>query len=126
MQRACTQRECICTACRLSSNKQHVDCAGVPLIDLPVACTAGLLQGQHVLDLNHFEELSKCPFLFLAHQPSTDTIIVLQTFSRQAASAFESLLESAMTACAKVHGEMHAALSERLQQQAIAAGHVEA
>lgn len=98
----------------------------MPLKDLPVACTAGLLQGQHVLDLNHFEELSKCPTLFLAHQPSTDTIVVLQTFSRQAALAFEALLESAMMACAKVHGEMQAALNERLRQQAIAAGHVEA
>jgi ribonuclease PH len=100
--------------------------AGVPLKDLAVASTAGQIHSHLLLDLNHFEELSKCHSVFLVHQPSLDIIVVLQTFSRQSAAAFEELFQAAMQASSKVYAEMQKALSVRLRYAAVAAGQVEA
>jgi exosome complex component RRP41 len=100
--------------------------AGVPLKDLAVACTAGQIHGHHLIDLNHFEELSKCHSVFLVRQPCLDVIVVLKTFSRQSAEAFEEVLKAAMKASAKVYAEMQKALSVRLRYAAVAAGQVEA
>jgi exosome complex component RRP41 len=99
--------------------------AGIPLKDLAVSCTAGHIHGKYIVDMNHFEETSNCPRVFLAFQPSIDTIISVQTFSRQSHKDFEELLSTAMTGCAEVYGQMQKALRGRLKQLAAGAGKIE-
>jgi ribonuclease PH len=96
------------------------------LKDLAVACTAGQIHGQHILDLNHYEETSDCSSVFVAVHPSLDEILVLQTLKRQTQADFEALLTAAMTGCAEVYGQMQQALRDRLKQLAVGAGRVEA
>ena len=90
-----------------------------------MSCTAGQLQGQQILDLNHFEESSDCASIFLAFHPSLDSILVLQTSKRHSEKGFQELLATAMTGCAEVYGQMQQALRERLKQLAVGAGAME-
>ena len=99
--------------------------AGIPLKDLASSCTAGVIHGTRILDLNHFEETADCPSLFVAAQPSLDVIVALQTTKRHASKDFEELLSIVMTGCTEVYAVMQQALRERLKQLATGAGKIE-
>lgn len=108
--------------CAMNAVMLAVADAGIPLKDLAAACSAGLLEQQHVLDMNHFEESTGCPRIFAALQPNLDTLVMVQMFNRLDSDAFESLLESVQAGCIKVYGEMQRALNERVRQLAAGKG----
>jgi exosome complex component RRP41 len=99
--------------------------AGIPLKELACSCSAGILQGEHVLDLNHFEETSGCPRVFLTWQSNLEQVVALQMYTRMDSERFRSLLEKAQAGCDKVHEELQRILNERLRQMAIGAGSFE-
>ena len=90
-----------------------------------MSCTAGQIHNQQIIDLNHFEETSDCVSVFLALQPSLSLIVTLQTLQRQDEGDFAALLDTAMTGCTEVYGQMQDALRTRLKHLALAAGKVE-
>lgn len=96
--------------------------AGIPLKELTATCSAGNLQGSHVVDLNHFEELTKCPRLFLSWQSTLGKAVVMQMYTRMDPEHLSGLMDMAMAGCEQVHSEMHRALGERLREMAVAAG----
>lgn len=96
--------------------------AGIPLKEVTATCSAGNLQGTHVVDLNHFEETTKCPRLFLSWQATLGKAAVMQMYTRMDPENLSELMEMAMAGCEQVHSEMHKALTERLREMAIASG----
>jgi exosome complex component RRP41 len=96
--------------------------AGVPMRDLAVACSAGILAGQPSLDLNHMEESSGCVRVLIAWQPNLDLLASVQLYERMEATAFEELMTTAQTGCAKLYSELQEALTMRVKQLAIGAG----
>lgn len=96
--------------------------AGIPLKELTATCSAGNLQGTHVVDLNHFEETTKCPRLFLSWQSTLGKAVVMQMYTRMDQEHLSGLMDMAMAGCEQVHSEMHRALGERLREMAVAAG----
>ena len=52
--------------------------AGIPMQDYVCACTAGCIDDEPVLDLNHFEESHDTPELTVALLPKTNKVTLLQ------------------------------------------------
>lgn len=99
-------------------------CAGIPMVDMAAACTAGYLESTYVLDMNHFEESTGCSRVFVAMQPNLECLTLVQMYNRLEADAFEKLLETARAGCVQVYCEMQAALNARVKELAIARGSV--
>ena len=100
--------------------------AGVPLKELTATCSAGILQGQGVLDLNQFEEQTKCPRLFLSWQATLGKAAIIQMYSRMDPAKLNELMDMAVAGCEQVHKHMQEALAARVQEMAIVAGGYEA
>jgi len=83
-----------------------------------------VLEQQHVLDMNHFEESTGCPRVFVALQPNVDSLPLVLFHNRLAPEAFEALLAVAQEGCVKVYGEMQLALNARVKQLAVGRGAV--
>jgi ribonuclease PH len=98
----------------------------VPLKELTATCSAGILQGQCVLDLNQFEEQTKCSRLFLSWQATLGKAAIIQMYSRMDPEQLTQLMEMAVAGCEQVHKHMQAALTARVQELAIVAGGFEA
>ena len=77
-----------------------------------------------MLDMNHFEESTGCPKVFIALQPNMDSLPMVQFYNRLAPEVFEQLLEIAQAGCIKVYGEMQAALGARVKTLATGRGEV--
>jgi ribonuclease PH len=110
----------------LHSSDFNVECTGIPLKELTATCSAGILQGQHILDLNQFEESTKCPRLFLSWQATLGKAAIVQMYSRLDPEQLAALMEMAVVGCEQVHNEMQSALAEKLKEMAVAAGGFEA
>ncbi|EGD75161.1 hypothetical protein PTSG_06814 [Salpingoeca rosetta] len=67
--------------------------AGVAMTDFVCACTASVIDGTNVLDINHYEASAQGPELTIAVLPSSSTIVMAEMKSR-------------------VHGDLYAGLQD--------------
>lgn len=94
--------------------------------ELTATCSAGILQGQCALDLNLFEEQTKCARLFLSWQSTLGKAAIIQMYSRMDSEQLDQLMDMAVAGCEQVHKHMHEALAARVQEMAIVSGGYEA
>ncbi|MEM0492854.1 MAG: exosome complex exonuclease Rrp41 [Candidatus Thermoplasmatota archaeon] len=73
--------------------------AGIPMIDIPVACAAGKINGQVVLDLGKEEDNYGDADLPLAIAPRTDEVLLLQMDGHLTLEEFEQAFELAHRGC---------------------------
>eukprot|EP00045_Choanoeca_perplexa_P009409 m.90490 g.90490 ORF g.90490 m.90490 type:complete len:242 (-) comp14884_c0_seq5:1403-2128(-) len=73
--------------------------AGVPMKGFVCACSAGVLDGTPVLDMNHTESMAEGPELTIAYLPRTETMILNQLESRVHIDLYEQLQEFAVDGC---------------------------
>ncbi|MEA2055370.1 MAG: exosome complex exonuclease Rrp41 [Candidatus Thermoplasmatota archaeon] len=73
--------------------------AGIPMKDIPVACAAGKIDGQVVLDLNKEEDNFGSADLPIAISPRTGEILLMQMDGHLTFDEFENALDMAIKGC---------------------------
>lgn len=76
--------------------------AGVPMLDLVCACTAGLVEGEPILDLNYAEEASDCAAVPLAILLSKGSVVTLAMQARMNVDLFQRVIDLASIGCNQV------------------------
>mmetsp|Transcript_41489 Transcript_41489/g.95373 ORF Transcript_41489/g.95373 Transcript_41489/m.95373 type:complete len:254 (-) Transcript_41489:41-802(-) len=90
--------------------------AGLPMRDLLVACTAGLLQGRPAVDLTREEENAGGAQVLVAAFASTKKISLLEVESKVPAGQFEPLFDASLQGCCLLAEEMRRCLLEHATQ----------
>jgi exosome complex component RRP41 len=87
--------------------------AGIPLRDLVVACAAGKIDDQVVLDLNDVEDQKGQADLPVAISPRTGEITLLQMDGIMSSEEYEKALYLALEGCRQVHAMQREALKKK-------------
>jgi len=87
--------------------------AGIPLKDLVVACAAGKVDGQIVLDLNDVEDQLGNADVPVAIMPRTGVISLLQMDGMLSREEFKEALELAIDGCRQVYAMQKEALMRK-------------
>eukprot|EP01112_Ceratiomyxa_fruticulosa_P010947 TRINITY_DN2925_c0_g1_i2.p1 TRINITY_DN2925_c0_g1~~TRINITY_DN2925_c0_g1_i2.p1 ORF type:complete len:247 (+),score=32.45 TRINITY_DN2925_c0_g1_i2:271-1011(+) len=77
--------------------------AGVPMHDMAVACSSGILNSTPVLDLNHIEGTAEGPELTVVIFPHSTRVISLQMDSRVPLHVFENITRLASEGAKKIY-----------------------
>ncbi len=78
-------------------------CGGVALRDLVVSCSAGLVDGQTVVDLNYAEQSMGAVAVPIAVLPNSGSILLAKMEAQLPLDVFEKVLTKCMEACSQVH-----------------------
>jgi exosome complex component RRP41 len=89
--------------------------AGIPMIDIPVACAAGKIGGTVVLDLGKMEDNFGDADLPVAIAPRTGEILLLQMDGHFSFSEFETALDMAIKGCHDISEMQKKALLQKYQ-----------
>jgi len=89
--------------------------AGIPMRDLVVACAAGKVDGQIVLDLNDVEDKEGEADVPVALMPNLNAITLLQMDGLLTPDEFEQALNLALEGCKRIY---------RLQKDALKAKYI--
>jgi len=87
--------------------------AGIPMRDLVVACAAGKVDGQLVLDLNDVEDKEGEADLPLALMPNLNAITLLQMDGDLAIDEFEQVLKLNIEGCKQIYAFQKEALKAK-------------
>ena len=87
--------------------------AGIPMRDLVVACAAGKVDGQLVLDLNDVEDKEGEADLPLALMPNLNAITLLQMDGDLAIDEFEQVLKLNIDGCKQIYAFQKEALKAK-------------
>jgi exosome complex component RRP41 len=90
--------------------------AGIPMKDIPVACAAGKIEGQVVLDLGKEEDNHGDADLPIAISPRTGEILLLQMDGHLTREEFDKALGMAIDGCYKISEMQKKALTEKYQK----------
>lgn len=90
--------------------------AGIPMRDLVVACSSGVLQGKPVLDLSREEEMAGGAQVLAGALASTKKVLLLEVESKVPDGQFQPLYEMAMSGCEAIAEEMRTCLLDHATQ----------
>ena len=90
--------------------------AGIPMKDIPVACAAGKIEGQVVLDLGKEEDNLGEADLPIAISPRTGEILLLQMDGHLTLDEFNKALDLAIKGCYTVSELQKKALMEKYKK----------
>ena len=91
--------------------------AGIPMKDIPVACAAGKIENQVVLDLGKQEDNFGDADLPIAIKPRTGEIILLQMDGHLTMEEFDKALDLAIKGCYTISEIQKKALMEKYQSK---------
>jgi exosome complex component RRP41 len=89
--------------------------AGIPMKDIPVACAAGKIDGEVVLDLAKEEDNYGDADLPIAIAPRTGEILLLQMDGHLTVKEFEKALNMAIKGCEKISKMQKEALTKKYE-----------
>ncbi|KYK25680.1 exonuclease [Thermoplasmatales archaeon SM1-50] len=89
--------------------------AGIPMRDIPVACAAGKIEGQVVLDLGKEEDNFGDADLPIAISPRTDEVLLLQMDGHFTVNEFNQAFDLALKGCHTVSEIQKKAILEKYQ-----------
>jgi len=92
--------------------------AGIPMKDIPVACAAGKIDGQVVLDLGKEEDNFGEADLPIAIAPRTGEILLLQMDGHLTNEEFDKALELAIKGCKDVSEIQKKAITKKYEKEA--------
>ncbi|MFQ6094843.1 MAG: exosome complex exonuclease Rrp41 [Candidatus Bathyarchaeia archaeon] len=87
--------------------------AGIPMRDLVVACAAGKVEGQIVLDLNDIEDKEGEADVPVALMPNLNAITLLQMDGQLTPKEFEEALNLAIDGCKRIYAVQKEALKAK-------------
>ena len=91
--------------------------AGIPMKDIPVACAAGKIENQVVLDLGKQEDNFGDADLPIAISPRTGEILLLQMDGHLTMDEFNTALDMAIKGCYEISEIQKKALMEKYQSK---------
>ncbi|KAG5175397.1 ribosomal protein S5 domain 2-type protein [Tribonema minus] len=86
--------------------------AGISMRDMVVSCSAGHVDGQAVMDLNHMEQSHGGAYVPLAILPRGSEILLAKMEARLPLDIFQEVLATALEACRQVHAIMRGEVRE--------------
>ena len=89
--------------------------AGIPMIDIPVACAAGKIEGQIVLDLGKEEDNHGDADLPVAISPRTGEVLLLQMDGHLTYDEFTQAFDLAMKGCQMISEMQKKTIMEKYQ-----------
>ena len=89
--------------------------AGIPMRDLIVACAAGKVGDQIVVDLNDVEDKEGEADVPVAYMPSFDAISLLQMDGQLTTEEFQQAVTLALVGCKQIHALQKEALKAKYQ-----------
>mmetsp|Transcript_63452 Transcript_63452/g.136469 ORF Transcript_63452/g.136469 Transcript_63452/m.136469 type:complete len:252 (-) Transcript_63452:8-763(-) len=90
--------------------------AGIPMRDLVVACSAGMLGRKPALDLNREEEMSGGAQILMGALSGSKQISLLEVESKVPMEQFQQLYDTALAGCGVIAEQMRTALIEHATQ----------
>ena len=93
--------------------------AGIPMKDIPVACAAGKIEDQIVLDLGKDEDNYGSADLPIAISPRTGEILLLQMDGHLTLEEFDKALDMAIKGCYMVSDIQKKAIMEKYQSVSV-------
>lgn len=87
--------------------------AGIPMRDLTVACAAGKIEGQLVLDLNDVEDKKGEADVPLAYMPKLDAITLLQMDGQLTLEEFGKAINLSLEGCKQLYERQKEALKAK-------------
>eukprot|EP00123_Amoebidium_parasiticum_P014175 comp22375_c1_seq1/m.33357 comp22375_c1_seq1/g.33357 ORF comp22375_c1_seq1/g.33357 comp22375_c1_seq1/m.33357 type:complete len:247 (-) comp22375_c1_seq1:315-1055(-) len=103
------------SACINAATLALVD-AGIPLKDYVTSCSAGLIDGKPILDLNYIEKSARGPELVLAVLSKSRGVIMAQMDQRLHVDRFEEVMELAIEGCETIMEILDKSVRERTLQ----------
>ena len=103
-------------ACSVAATIALAD-AGIPMRDLVVACSAGKVDGEIVLDLNDVEDKEGEADLPVAYMPKLERVTLLQMDGILLPEEFDKALELALEGCKKIYEVQREALKKKYERQ---------
>lgn len=103
-------------ACTVAASVALVD-AGIPMRDLVVACSAGKVDGEIVLDLNDIEDKEGEADLPVAYMPKLGKVTLLQMDGVLTQEEFDRSLKLALEGCKKIYEFQKEALKMKYGKQ---------
>lgn len=91
--------------------------AGVPMRDLVVACTAGMLGRRAAIDLSREEEMAGGAQILVAAHAGSKKISLLEVESKVPEGQLQRLQASALAGCEAIAAEMKTCLLEHASQE---------
>eukprot|EP00949_MAST-11_sp_MAST-11-sp1_P005289 g5289.t1 len=89
--------------------------AGIPCRDFVVGCTAGILDGHKMVDLNYVEHAANGPVVTLVSLPITGKTLLLKMDNGKASMhAFEGIYAMAETGCRHIYNALQAMAKEHV------------
>jgi exosome complex component RRP41 len=80
--------------------------AGIPMRDMVVSCSAGLVEDKEILDLNFAEKRVGTPVVYVAVLPRTGKIVTTHMTSRIKLNRMEDVMDLATKGCTQIHAVM--------------------
>jgi len=103
-------------ACIVAASVALVD-AGIPMRDLVVACAAGKVEGEIVLDLNDIEDKEGTADLPIAYMPKLGKVTLLQMDGVLSPEEFDKALQLALEGGKKIYELQREALKTKYAKQ---------
>ena len=96
--------------------------AGIPLKGLVCACSAGFINDNAVVDVNHVEESQGGPELIVAVLPKTEQIVLLEMNGRLHEDRLSLVLDSAVKGCKDIFNVLDRSVRDQLTDLAASLG----
>eukprot|EP00056_Hartaetosiga_gracilis_P019685 m.15482 g.15482 ORF g.15482 m.15482 type:complete len:238 (+) comp7857_c0_seq1:107-820(+) len=87
--------------------------AGVAMKDFVCACTASVIDGTCIADINHTETMARGPELTLAVLPKSETIVMNEMTSRVHVDLYGDMQKLAIAGCEKIQQLLKEAITQR-------------
>ncbi|KAF9170158.1 Exosome complex component RRP41 [Mortierella sp. AD011] len=107
----------ILQACINAATLALID-AGIAMTDYVCACTAGWVEREAVIDLNHIEESSDTSEVTIAMLPKSSKVTLAQMESRLHVDKLEELLSLASEGCKQIHQVLDKTIRDRAEDLA--------
>ncbi|KAI7818076.1 ribosomal protein S5 domain 2-type protein [Gamsiella multidivaricata] len=104
-------------ACVNAATMALID-AGIAMTDYVCACTAGWIEREAAIDLNHMEEVSDTSEVTIAMLPKSGKVTLAQMESRLHVDKLEEVLSLASEGCKQIHLVVDKTIRDRVEELA--------
>lgn len=91
--------------------------AGIDMVEMPLACSVGMVKNRLCVDVNHAEQGAGVAFLPVAVKSTSEDVLFMQLDSRLSGDHLEQALRAALDGCRAVRKYITAAITAAMQER---------